>query len=252
MLGMFSSKFLRRIDETGAIRESARRPVVHEMAEALHDSSLRRLLLGSFVNNVLHVMLGPVSVLFVKRGYDVSDTGALLFSLLRYGSAAMASIAAARIISRIGPRKTLMLSYGLMLVTAVLWSFAPDAFSAAMPLAALLFVLTGANVATSENSVTHYFLQTVSARRRVSVAMLMNMVAGAGAGAIGMMLSGGLLHCLGRGIDPSARGDVMIVVYRRYYALAFAILLPGLVFLLRMMPLPIEKRRMKRSGWHVH
>ncbi|MGI5868057.1 MAG: MFS transporter [Kiritimatiellia bacterium] len=250
-LGVFASTFLRRVDETGAIRDSARRPVVHEMVEALRDSSFRRLLLGSFVNNLSLVMLAPVSVLFIKRGHGVSDTGALLFSLLQYGSAALASIAVAKITPRIGPRKTLILAYSLMLVTAVLWSFAPDVFTAAMSLAALLFALAGATRVTSENSVTHYFLQTVSAERRVSATMLMNMVTGVGAGAIGMLLSGGLLHCLGRGVDPSATGAVMIPVYRRYFALAFALLLPGLFCLLRMVPLPMEKRRQKRSGWQA-
>ncbi|MGI6496239.1 MAG: MFS transporter [Kiritimatiellia bacterium] len=248
-LGIFSATFLRRIDETSAIRDSARRPVAHEMVAAFRDPSLRRLLMGGFVNNLSLVMLSPVSVLFVKKGYGVSDTGALLFSLVQYASAAMAAVVAARIISRIGPRKMLILAYGLTLATAVLWSCAPASPSAAMPLATLLFALAGATRVTSENSVTHYFLQTVPPERRVSATMLLNMATGVGAGLAGMMLSGGLLHFLGRGIEPSATGAVMVPVYRRYFAFAFALLLPGLACLLRMVPLPMEKRRMKRGGW---
>lgn len=41
----------------------------------------------------------------------------------------------------------------------------------------------------------------------------------------------------------------MIPLYRHYFAIAFALLLPGLALLLRMEPLPMEKRRLKRSWW---
>ena len=248
-LGITSSTFLRRVDETSAIRESARRPVAREMVAAIRDRSLRRLLLGSFVNNLSMVMLLPAAVLFVKKGYGVSDTGALLFSLLQFAASAGMSVAVVRISNRIGPRQTLIGAYGAMLATAILWSIAPEAHGAAIPLASLLFALAGSVRVTADNSVTHYFLQTVPAERRVPASMLMNMVTGVGAGAIGMLLSGWLLHRLGQGVESPTPGAELIHLYRRYFAIAFALLLPGLALLLRMEPLPMEKRRLKRSGW---
>jgi MFS family permease len=248
-LGITSSTFLRRVDETSAIRESARRPVAREMAAGIRDRSLRRLLLGSFVNNLSLVMLLPVTVLFVKKGYGVSDTGALLFSLLQFGASAGMSVAVVRISSRIGPRQTLIGAYGTMLATTILWSIAPETPGVAIPFAALLFALSGSIRVTAENSVTHYFLQTVPAERRVPASMLMNMATGVGAGALGMLLSGWLLHRLGQGIESPTPGAEMIPLYRRYFAIAFALLLPGLALLLRMEPLPMEKRRLKRSWW---
>ena len=116
-------------------------------------------------------------------------------------------------------------------------------------LAALLFALSGSIRVTAENSVTHYFLQTVPAERRVPASMLMNMATGVGAGALGMLLSGWLLHRLGQGIESPTPGPEMIPLYRHYFAIAFALLLPGLALLLRMEPLPMEKRRLKRSWW---
>lgn len=248
-LGITSSTFLRRVDETSAIRDSARRPVAREMVAGIRDRSLRRLLLGSFVNNLSLVMLLPVTVLFVKKGYGVSDTGALLFSLLQFGASAGMSVAVVRVSSRIGPRQTLVGAYGAMLATAALWSIAPETSGVAIPFAALLFALSGSIRVTAENSVTHYFLQTVPAERRVPASMLMNMATGVGAGAIGMLLSGWLLHRLGQGIESPTPGAEMIPLYRRYFAIAFALLLPGLALLLRMEPLPMEKRRLKRSWW---
>lgn len=248
-LGITSSTFLRRVDETSAIRDSARRPVAREMVAGIRDRSLRRLLLGSFVNNLSLVMLLPVTVLFVKKGYGVSDTGALLFSLLQFGASAGMSVAVVRVSSRIGPRQTLIGAYGAMLATAALWSIAPETSGVAIPFAALLFALSGSIRVTAENSVTHYFLQTVPAERRVPASMLMNMATGVGAGAIGMLLSGWLLHRLGQGIESPTPGAEMVPLYRRYFAIAFALLLPGLALLLRMEPLPMEKRRLKRSWW---
>ena len=248
-LGITSSTFLRRVDETSAIRDSARRPVAREMVAGIRDRSLRRLLLGSFVNNLSLVMLLPVTVLFVKKGYGVSDTGALLFSLLQFGASAAMSVAVVRISSRIGPRQTLIGAYGTMLATTILWSIAPETPGVAIPLAALLFALAGSFRVTIDNSVTHYFLQTVPAERRVPASMLMNMATGVGAGAIGMLLSGWLLHRLGQGIESPTPGPEMIPLYRHYFAIAFALLLPGLALLLRMEPLPMEKRRLKRSWW---
>ena len=248
-LGITSSTFLRRVDETSAIRDSARRPVAREMVAGIRDRSLRRLLLGSFVNNLSLVMLLPVTVLFVKKGYGVSDTGALLFSLLQFGASAGMSVAVVRVSSRIGPRQTLIGAYGAMLATAALWSIAPETPGVAIPFAALLFALSGSIRVTAENSVTHYFLQTVPAERRVPASMLMNMATGVGAGALGMLLSGWLLHRLGQGIESPTPGPEMIPLYRHYFAIAFALLLPGLALLLRMEPLPMEKRRLKRSWW---
>lgn len=78
--------------------------------------------------------------------------------------------------------------------------------------------------------------------------MLMNMATGVGAGALGMLLSGWLLHRSARGSNRRRRAQ-MIPLYRHYFAIAFALLLRGLALLLRMEPLPMEKRRLKRSWW---
>ena len=134
-----------------------------------------------------------------------------------------------------------------MLAMAVLWSLAPDTPATAIPFIALLFVMGGSFRVTAENSVTHYFLQTVAAERRVPASMLMNMVTGVGAGVTGMLFSGWLLHRLSQDVTASASGLEMVQLYRRYFAIAFAILLPGLVLLLRMEPLPIEKRHLDNA-----
>lgn len=246
-LGFTSSTFLRRVTETRAIIESARRPVIREMFAIFHDRSIRRLLLGSFTNNLSTVMLLPVSILLVKKGYGMSDTGALLFSLLQFAASATMSVAVVNVSNRVGPRQTLIGAYAVMLITAIMWSLAPNSPSAAIPFLALLFTLTGSFRITAENSLAHYFLQTVSPERRVPASMLMNMVTGVGAGVTAMLISGWILYRLGKGVTVATPGHEMIHLYRRYFVIAFAILLPGLFILLRMEPLPIEKRRLEKA-----
>jgi len=48
----------------------------------------------------------------------------------------------------------------------------------------------------------------------------------------------------------SRPGPEMLSVYRSYFAWAFAILPPCMILLTRLEPLPLEKRRIKRSWWH--
>jgi len=241
--GFTSSTFLRRIDETRAILESAQRPVAREMIAAFRNRSLRRLLLGSFINNFSKVMLLPVTILLVKKGYGISDTGVLLFSLLQYAASAAMAVAIVRVVNRVGPRQTLIGAYIVMLITAVIWSVIPDTPALALPCVSLLFIMGGSYRVTSENSITHYFLQTVASERWVPASMLLNMTTGVAAGITGMLISGWMLHHLNQGVTASTTNLEMIHLYRRYFAIAFAILLPGLVLLLRMEPLPIEKRR---------
>lgn len=249
-LGMLSSRFMRRVDETKHIIESARRPVAREMVAAFRPSALRRLLFSSFVSNLATILLFPITILVLKKGYGFSDTRALLFSLLQFASCAVMSFIFGKISEKVGPRQTMIMAYMTMLAVVMLWIFLPSSGWLVIPLCAFLFMMGGVSRVSIENSVVHYFLQTIPAERRVVSSMLLNMVTGVCAGVVGMVVSGSILYYLGKTVGEASSGADMLIVYRKYFAFVFILLLPGLIFLTRLDPLPIEKRKIKRSWWH--
>jgi len=241
MLGFTASRFVNRIDETESIRDSARKPIGSEFRKVLHDQSLLRLLAAGFAINLSIIMLVPVSMLALKRGYGVSDTHALLYALAQFGASAGASFISARISSAIGPRKTILVSFILLVAIAPVWLLAPAEFHPVVML--LPFVFAGATFVVSSNAITHYFLQTVPEERRVASSMFLSVVNGAGAGVIGMLLAGTLLDLSTR-INPA---DSVLPGYRLYFGIAFLLLVGGVWIILRLAPLPLEKRKIKKS-----
>ena len=112
-MGVTASGFIRKIDETDDLRRSARKPLLPQLREALLDSTLTRQMWAGFMVNLSIIMLAPISILAVKRGYGVSDTRAILFSLVQFGSAIPATVLTARISEKFGQRKVIFCGYFL-------------------------------------------------------------------------------------------------------------------------------------------
>ncbi len=238
--GFTSSRFLNRIDETENIRASARKPVWRELRAAFRNEALRRQLLSGFAVNLGVIMLIPVSMLALKRGYGVSDTEALLFALAQFAACAGMSFLAGRIAAWIGPRKTMLCAYTLLLMIGLLWLAAPTELNTWYML--FPFLIAGGAMVSMNNSVTHYFLQTVPDEHRVAASIFVSVVTGAGAGIAGMALAGVLLDlCAGHAKEDPLLG------YRIYFTVATLLLLPGIWLIARLTPLPIEKRKIKPS-----
>ncbi len=240
LLGFTASRFINRICETEAIRDSARKPIAGEFRLLFHDKSLLRLLASGFAVNLAVIMLIPISMLALKRGCGVSDTEALLFALAQFGASAGASFLSGRISNTIGPRRTLLYSYLLLLGAGVLWVIAPSGFSPVY--LTLPFLIAGATNVGTANSITHYFLQTVPEEKRVAASMFIAVVNGAGAGIVGMLLAGVLLdRCTGIEADSPLTG------YRLYFALSVLLLSAGIWVISRLTPLPPERRKIRKS-----
>lgn len=203
MLGFTASRFINRIDETESIRNSARKPFLNEFRKVLSDKSLLRLLMAGFLINLAIIMLVPISMLALKRGYGVSDTQALLYAFAQFGASAVASFLSGKVANEIGPRKTILYAYPLLIGAALIWVFSPAQFHPVWML--VPFIIAGMTVVTAANAVTHYFLQTVPVERRVASSMFISFINGAGAGVIGMLLAGVLLNLTSR-INPEGFG----------------------------------------------
>lgn len=239
LLGCTSSRYLARIDETEEIRASARRPILPELRDALKNPDLRRQLASGFSVNLGIIMMIPVSMLALKRGYAVSDTAALLFAVGQFGASAIMSFVAGKIAAAIGPRKTMLYAYAALLAIGLLWLVAPAQLHRGYMM--IPFLLAGSSMVSLNNSVTHYFLQVIPPKNRVAASIFISVATGAGAGIAGMLLAGALLELCARYSETPLGG------YRLYFLAALLLLLPGLRIIARLTPLPIEKRKIRKS-----
>lgn len=241
LLGFTASRFVSRIDETGAIRDSAKKPIMEELKILCRDNSIRRLLAGGFVINLAVIMLIPISMLTVKRGYGISNTNALLFALVQLAASVLLSHGIVKATRKLGPRRIMIVTYLFMLLIGLLWMFAPAKYS--FFYLSVPFILCGGTYISMNNSMIHYFLQIVAENRRVAASVLIAIVTGAGAGIAGMLLSGGLLAVIERTTNRLQAPES----YKVYFIAATILLLPGLCVLSDMKPLPIEKRMIRKT-----
>ncbi len=217
--GVTSTKYIRRIDETAALREAARRPLWKELRETWSLPSPRRLILVMFTINLAIIMLGPVSMLGVKRGYGVSDTQALFFSLVQFCAAAVFSFTSGRLVKKLGARKVIQISFWGLLAVSLLWMAAP--YGLFYLYASLIFVPVGGAAVAANNAALRYFLAVTPQRLRVAGSMLMAVVTGVGPGVLGMLLSGGIF----RWIANYSENWEPLSVFKVYFVAALAALL---------------------------
>jgi len=246
LLGVIAASFLARMDETNALRDSAKKPVGAEIFAVLRDGAFLRFMIGCFSTNLAIIMLLPVAVLTIKKGLGASDAGALFCALWQFAAATAAGWIALKVSNKIGPRRTAISAFFLALATMTTWAlfpmrgefvmFAPMSF-----LCGLLFAAMGLFRTVAENSNQHYFLQTIPPERRIASTMVLNGVAGVAAGIIGIFLSKYLLGRLNATLDTTPTWT-QLTVYRRYFLITLPLMLPGLIALLAVKPLPKERR----------
>lgn len=243
-LGIAASRFLTRVHETTRLGESARRPIWRDIRELLHNQTIRLMLGSNFSLSLATVLLSPISVLALKRGYGISDSNALYYSLGQFAASAVFSSFSPQLVRRIGPRRTAITAFVLLLLVAVMWILTPaepSLFRLLVP-----FLLIGVALAFINNSMVHYFLQTVKKEKQVAASILSSVLTNTGAGLAGMVISGIIWKALtAAGIAAEQRA------YFWYFLVALVILSPGLLVLRALVPLPIEKWMMKRSRYRL-
>ncbi len=232
--GIGSSRFLRRIDETDKLRESARKPIFSEMQLAWRNPFFRSQLLTGFILNLSGILTGPIGMLTLKRGYGVSDTKALLFTLAQFALSVVMSQLMGKISGKLGPRRVVVTGFGIQISLCLFWIFAPTEFHWQYVLCPFL-IGSGVGICVG-NAMTHYFLQTVPVKNRVASSMTLAVATGAGAGVAGMVLAGTLVKWAG--VIAGLEG---LGLYRLYFgAVLVFLLIPGF-FLVRTLPAPHRK-----------
>lgn len=230
--GVTASTFVRKIDETSAIRRSAQAPLFPQLKTAFFDSTLRRQICAGFMVNLAIIMMAPIAILTMKRGYGVSDTQAILFSIVQFASSIAATQISGKITEKIGPRKVAIYSYMLIFPICLFWLFAPAAVSSVWMWGLFIvpFILIGAMMVSAQNAMVHYFLMAVPKERQVASSMFISVVTGAAAGVTGMFVAGGLLKLAERFLGSG------LPMYRAYFVAAGVLFLAGLTQVVRLVP----------------
>ena len=232
--GITSSRFLKAIDETNELRKSASKPLRPEINWSLHSKNMRGQLIAGFLINFAYIMIIPIVTLAAKRGYDMSDSDVMLFTISLSAGASIMSFAGNKISQAIGPRLHMMVTYILFLLCGFVWMFMSDDKPYIMM--NIIFFTLGTITVWSHNSATHYFLQTIHPTHRVGGAILLAVISGVGSGVAGMIIAGLLLKMIPNFVSTPLAG------YRIYFFITALILLPGLQIFRKLPKLPIEKR----------
>ena len=217
-MGVTSTRYIRRMDESSAMIEAARRPILNDIRASWQLPVVRKLLMAMFTAYLAIIMLGSVSMLSLKRGYGVSDTAALFFSLMQFTASGIFSFTSGRIVARIGSNKALYIGVGSLLVVGILWLVAPEKLNYFY--AVIIFFLVGAANVICGNSLLNYYLQNTPQKLWVSTSMLTSVVTSVGAGVAGMLLSSLIFK-----IVESKEGDFTALGRFRLYFLITLLLI---------------------------
>ncbi len=237
-LGITAAHFLKGVHETTKLGEAARRPVGSDARALFRERPVRRLLAGNLTLNLAMALIAPISMLALKRGWGVSDSNALYYSLAQFAASALFSSFSPPLVRKTGPRRTAFAAFVLLLLAGCMWLAMPP--QASPFLLAIPFLLIGMAAALTNNSMVHYFLQTVKKEKLVAGSILSSVLVNTGAGVIGMAISGVIWQIL------AAAGTAGTQTYFWYFLIVLLVLLPGAAVLLAMVPLPVERRLMKR------
>ena len=229
VVGFFAAGVLRKIPESEIPRKSARRPIGSSIRQLWQTKRYRRLLASwcGFVCSI--ALIPPFALIILKNGYHLSDSSALLFSLLSIIGVSIASWISGNLSDHTGPRPLLVLfSTGMMLVS-LFWAFAPQTL---LPLVAgTAFFISGLCTGGMMVATSHYFLSSTTAEERVGLGMFFKMTTGLVGGLAGSMLGGGLLWLLHR------RGLDGMSLYHGYFRVITIVMAGAVIATSRLEPL---------------
>lgn len=224
--GIASSRILASVPESAAGRISARKPVRRLFSELFGRSSRRRLVLGWCCGYIAFALVIPFSVITIKNGYGLNDEVALVFSVLVIAGGIIGSLVNGILGDHVGPRPLLVL-YGVgMWLCSLFWSLAPTAFHPII--VGLVFLFAGFCKIGMLINLGHYLLSLVDDSERVGANLFVRMLSGAAAGLASSVIGASLLEMLQR---SSVSG---MSVYRVYFAVITALLIPVVFGLYRM------------------
>ena len=233
-IGFISAYFMWKVDETETVRSSARKPIMDDVRNTLRNPSRMKLVAVCCTINASITLTAPISMLALKRSYDISDSNALFFALAMFAGGIGISYLAGLLAEETGPRPLTILFYCAQLALCLFWVIGPDTFKwyySMWP-----FILSGVASSGTYITLSHYCLATIPNKERVGAFLTINGVAGVVAGIIGCVLGGGLLRWFNYMNIPA------LEMFKIYFLVIMMLLLIGLLLVLRLE---------KRTDWEV-
>ena len=220
--GIVASGFIRRIRESGEILKYAARPILPELRSALGNATIRQQLLAGMASNLAIILVIPICMLTLKRGYGLSDSFALSFSIIQFAAQILGSWLLTRLADRFGGKRLTLAGFYCFYAIVIFWILAPRSVIA--PLFVLPFLLTCGSVIMG-SSLTQYFLRTVPKAQQVAATIVISVATGVASGLAGMGISSSLLKAAAH---FNQTGEPMNT-YRLYYLFVLC-LLPAIGF----------------------
>jgi len=224
--GFISAFVASRINETILPKESAQDPIWSSLKAVLKDNMGRKLIFANVAVMSGIVLVLPISITAVKTGYNVADSTALICALIQFGGGILIASISGIVSTYSGPRPVMLVAFSLLIISALLWIVAPADFS--IYHVGLIFSLNGAAGMGAPMALTHYFLNTVSAKDRIGYSLLISMISGTIAGLFSFVVGSGLLKFI-----PMMNYNGM-TVFKIYFGIIIFLLLGFLIVLMTL------------------
>ena len=224
--GLISAYVSSKLKETNLPKESAQEPIWGSLKAAFKNSIGRKLIFANIAVMSGIVLVLPISITAVKIGYNVTDSTALICALIQFGGGILIASISAIVSTHSGPRPVILVAFSLLIISALLWIVAPAEFS--IYHTGLIFILNGAAGMGAPMALTHYFLNTVSAKDRIGYSLFISMISGTIAGIFSFVVGSGLLKFI------PMMGYSGMDVFKIYFSIIIFFLLGFLIVLMTL------------------
>ncbi|MCP4180693.1 MAG: MFS transporter [bacterium] len=222
-----SSLLLSRVKETNTAELSSREiDVASIYKNCWLNKPVRTFFIARGCSIAICAIIVQVSIITLKDIYNVTDSFALIFTIVQLaGSIALTYIN--RIISEYTGPKPLMIIYILCLILiSALWIFSPVKMN--IYHVAIIFFLGGISISGITASSFHYFLLITPPEDTVSYSLMFSITTGIIAGLAGIIIGGGLIKLLSLVITHH------YLMYKYFYFIMLLMCIPVVYLLSRL------------------
>lgn len=233
-----SAGIIGKIDEPRKLKRFAARPILPQVRLAWADKLMRKQLVVGCLLNLAQVMMLPVNLLAVRRGFGFGDAYSLLLASIQVVTAIAASWLTRHLVLRYGPRNLMLWAYPLIWVLAFYWVFVPERPS--LLLAAVPFVTAGFMSVSFGTNLANYFMISIPGRLQLGGSFLVFVVTGGLMGALGMLLNSLIFHF----VQTAPAGGGTLAPFRLFYGLC-GLLFSIWIFVPALLPVKYKEYRLK-------
>ncbi|MFA6814715.1 MAG: MFS transporter [Lentisphaeria bacterium] len=230
LFGFIAGAVMGKVPESDTPRLSARQPIFQATKLLLKQSRFRKLLYAQSAGQAIIMLVIPISMIALKKGYQVSDGMALCFAVIQILGGITMAFVNGIVSDRTGSRPLLLLyAFGMMCICGM-WVTAPVSFSWTYMI--ILFFIGGCCLSGIGISFAHYFLNIAKDKDLVGGNLLLCAVAGITAGITGSVLVSMTLKTLGNYYLKNS-----LSLYKTYFGLAGIVTILLALIIIRLKPL---------------